>query len=185
MPPCFSSEARWPGIRPAAGLPNFGRPYHSGGRVVCREVPMRAQVRMARCRLGERGGTCFTAIFERPDLRDELCDPGRAECGFGVRSARSALAGRRVGEAANAARPQHSAADVVCVDWRPVVADAIGLDSLERCPGVIAPSRTTRGVVSQLAGTATRARGSKPISAETDQTNELSEHPLNRHSYWP
>src|SRR5439155_20561437 len=100
-------------------------------RVVCREVPTRAQVRMARCRLGARGGTCFTAVFERPDLRDELCDLGRAESGFGVRSAWAALAGGRVGEAANTTRPQHSAADVVCVDWRPVVADTIGLDSLE------------------------------------------------------
>src|SRR6266508_322211 len=84
--------------------------------------PTRAQVRIARCRLGERGGTYFAEVFERPDLRDELCELGRAEAGFGVRSAWAALAGGRVGEAANAGRPQHSAADVVCVDWPPVVA---------------------------------------------------------------
>jgi hypothetical protein len=81
---------------------------------------------------GRRRDLFREAVFERPDLRDELRDLGRAECGFRVRSAWAALAGGRVGEAANAGRrPRSSAADVVCVDWRPVVADTIGLDSLE------------------------------------------------------
>src|SRR5712691_3783776 len=103
---------------------------------------------MACCRLGERGGTCLTAVFERPDLRDELCDLARAACGFRVRSAWAALAGGRVGEAATAGRPQHSAADAVCVDRRPGRRrhhrSRLARELTGRWPRVIAPWWPTR-----------------------------------------
>ena len=125
-------------------------------RVVFRGVPKPIQDRMARCRLGERGGTRFAAVFEGPNLRDEPGDIGRAEAGFRVRSAWAALACGRVGDAANAARSRPSA-DVVCADRLPFVADAIkGLDSLTQLAGssqdVITPTWSLAALASRIAG---------------------------------
>ena len=107
-------------------------------------MPTRAQVRIARCRLAEHGGTCFAAVFERPDLRDELRVLGRVEAGFGVRSAWAALASGRVSKAAKVGRPQPTAADTMCVDRRPFLADPI---EASRCTADRMVARCHRAVV--------------------------------------